>query len=233
MEDPSPNQVSRAACRVAAVDDHQVLLNGILYTISTSAPHITVVGAYRTLDDLVAGEPADVVLLDLNLTEADPDPIANIERVRRWGAQVLLFTALDDKPALVRKAIRAGAQGLALKADTDSDLIAAIESVAGGETAFSSRLAQLLVTDESLTAHMAPREIEVFDLLAAGLGRKQIGALLDPPISAGTVVEYLNRVTKRYRDLGRESHNVYDTLRHAVLDGHVELRDGRDAGTGR
>lgn len=182
-----------------------------------------------TVDELLAGDGAnaDVVLLDLDLGQnidgEEADPAANVERIRKAGPQVLILTATDDKPVKIRRAIQAGACGLVLKSDSEEQLIQALTAARSGELAVSSKLAHTLITDPTLAAHLAPKELEVFQLLAQGVGRADIGKLMNPIVQTSVVDTYLKRVAQRYRHLGRPTFNAYETLRHVVMDGHVEL----------
>lgn len=215
--------------RLGAVDDHPVVLRGILWTIQQFAPWITLVDTAPSVSALltnVYGATLDVVLLDLDLgqraPDGDADPTRNIQALRAAGAQVLILTA-EERPIPVRRAIVAGATGLVLKSDPETQLIAAIRQARTGSLSFSSRLAYLLVTDPTSAAHLAPREMEVLHWLAQGVSRAEIGSLLDPPVGLSTVDTYLKRAAHTYRALGRDSFNAYETMRHAHQDGHVTI----------
>ena len=213
--------------RLSAVDDHPYVLNGILWTLQHLAPWVTVVSTAASVTDLaeMGGLAADVVLLDLDLgahSHDEADPTHNVTVIRDAGPQVIVFTA-EDRPIPIRRAISAGAVGLVLKSDPESHLIETIRAARHGELATSSKLAHALVTDPQLAGHLAPREQAVFELLAQGVGRADIGKLLDPPASQHTVDTYLKRVAATYRSLGRETFNAYETLHHVMQDGHVDL----------
>jgi len=213
--------------RLAAVDDHPVVLKGILWTVKELAPWITVITTASSVAELLGngGGVADVVLLDLDLGVAqhdeESDPTRNVETIRNAGPQVLILTA-EVRPVPVRRAIAAGAVGLVLKSDPEVKLIEAIRTARTGDLAVSSRLAHALLTDPKLAGHLAPREQQVFELLAQGVGRHDIGRLLDPPAATSTVDTYLKRAAQTYRALGRRTYNAYETLQHAVQDGHVD-----------
>ncbi len=186
------------------------------------------IAAAATVSELLDndGGTADVVLLDLDLgvPEAgeESDPTRNVQTLLAAGPQVLIFTA-EVRPVPVRRAIAAGAVGLVLKSDPETHLIQAIRTARTGEPTVSSRLAHILLTDPNLVGHLAPREQEVFELLAQGVGRQDIGRLLDPPAATSTVDTYLKRAASTYRSLGRPTYNAYETLQHVIQDGHVDM----------
>jgi hypothetical protein len=86
----------------------------------------------------------------------------------------------------------------------------------------SGRLAHALLTDDDLVGHQAPREIQVFELLAQGVGRADIGRLMEPPAATSTVDTYLKRAARTYRSLGRSTYNAHETLPHVIRDGHLD-----------
>jgi DNA-binding NarL/FixJ family response regulator len=223
---------SHEPLRVAAVDDHIYILNGILWTIQHKAPWIAVIATVATVGELLdgPGAGADVVLLDLDLghTGFEVEPATNVALIRAAGPQVLILTATEDKPVKIRRAIQAGACGLVLKSDPEEQLIEALTVARTGELVFSGKLAHALITDPSLAAHLAPKELEVFQLLAQGVGRKDIGKMMNPRVQTTVVDTYLKRVAQRYRQLGRPTYNAYETLRHVVMDGHVDLNERDD-----
>lgn len=213
--------------RLAAVDDHPYVLKGILWTLRELAPWITVVTTAGSVAEMLndGGATADVVLLDLDLglpeAAEESDPTRNVRTIVAAGPQVLILTA-EVRPVPVRRAIAAGAVGLVLKSDPESQLVQAIRTARTGELAVSSRLAHALLTDPDLVGHLAPRERQVFELLAQGVGRHHIGKLLDPAAATSTVDTYLKRAANTYRSLGRPTYNAYETLHHVIQDGHVD-----------
>ena len=149
------------------------------------APRITVLATASSVAELIAagGAAADVVLLDLDLgvqsSDVEADPTTNVQTLRAAGPQVLILTA-EHRPIPIGRAIAAGAVGLILKSDPEEQLIKAIRSARKGELAVSSRLAHALITDPDLAGHLAPRERQVFQLVARGVGRNGIGRMLNP-----------------------------------------------------
>ena len=154
--------------------------------------------------------------------DREADPTRNVQTIRAAGPEVLILTA-EERPVPVRRAVAAGAVGLVLKSDPEWQLIEALRTARTGELAVSSRLAHALLTDPDLVGHLAPRELQVFQLLAQGVGRPDIGKLLDPPAATSTVDTYLKRVARTYRLLGRPTFNAYETLQHVIADGHVDI----------
>lgn len=223
MSDQDPDHPPRKPIRIGVVDDHPIVLRGVIGVLAQIAPDIEVdflVASVRDLDWDRSARP-DVVLLDVDLDDGS-EPEDNVALLVERGLRVLLFTA-STRPARLRSLVSAGAFGLALKSDPEEDLVDSIRSVAVGEFAVSSHFAEALLTEPGLMASLAPREIEVLRQLAAGVPKKAIGKSLPQPVSARTVETYVQRIAARYAELGRPVSNLYASLREATKDGYVDL----------
>ena len=223
--------MENVSTRVVAVDDHPVVVEGVMALVTREAPEVELVGSAEHWDGLLTllnslTSRPDLALVDLQLNDGT-DPADNISHLIDLGINVVVLTS-DVRPVPVRRAMRAGSLGLALKADPVARGIKVIKAAAAGEFAVSSDLAFVLITDTELAPKLAPREVEVLSLLADGVSRKQIGARMDPPVALATVVTYLNRAFARYRELGREVGSPSDVVRAAMEDGFLPFR-----GTGR
>src|SRR5690606_18908481 len=92
--------------------------------------------------------------------------------------RVIILTSMDGQAVLAR-AIEAGAVAFVRKAEPLEQVIAAIRSVAAGETFFSaSVLSKLIETIRRpkgvVGADLTPREMEVLQLLGNGLSTAAI-----------------------------------------------------------
>lgn len=172
--------------RVLVADDHPVYRRGLVGLLAATED-LEVVGEAADGLDAVAlaeGLTPDVVVLDLKMPG-----LHGIDATRQIVSNaphtvVLVLTMFDDD-ALVFRALRAGARGYVLK-DADGDaVLAAVRAVARGEGVFgrdlASRMADwfaTLPTDVGPFAGLTPREREVLDLLARGLGNPVIAQRL-------------------------------------------------------
>lgn len=212
--------------RIAAVDDHEIVLTGLAALAATQPEAVAMVVRAQTATELLAkvnADNVDVALLDLHLGDGS-DPEATVAELTRRGVKVLIYTT-ETRPVPLRRALKAGARGIALKHDPAATLINALREVAAGEFAASSELAYVLATDDDLVAHLAPRELEALQLLASGLPKKAVGHRMTPPVEANTVTTYFSRIAQRYADLGRAVGNTYGTIREASKDGYIDIAD--------
>ena len=210
--------------RVAAVDDHSVMLRGIQAIAAEHPQRVRLELTAHTADELFAALKSievDLVLLDLNLRD-DSEAAETVARLTSLRIPSLLFTS-ELRPVPIRLALAAGASGVALKADPEESLLDAIDLAMSGEIAVSSELAYLLATDKTLAAQLPPRELEALRLLAEGIPRKAVGHSMSPPVAEATVNTYIVRTTRRYAELGRRAGTAAEVVREAIRDGYLEL----------
>jgi DNA-binding NarL/FixJ family response regulator len=172
--------------RVLVVDDHPVFRTG-LRTAVAAAPGAEWVGEAVDGDQAVALaaelEP-DVVLMDLRLGTVSGVEATRRIVERRPQTAVLVLTMSDDDGSVLA-AVRAGARGYLLKGVGEPEIAAAILAMARGEAVFGSGVSRRLLDHLAGRAaptpsfpDLTPREEQVLDLLASGLGNVAIASRL-------------------------------------------------------
>jgi len=165
--------------RVAILDDHQSIIDGFIYRLS-STPEIEVVVTATFGDELeskLTQHPADVLLLDLSVRTApdnpNPFPILYVipKLLQKYSNLSVLVISMFSEPGLMRALIEAGASGYILKDDQAAfrELGNVVLSVAHGGVYFSKKAHSLYMQAEAMngTDLLTPRQMEVISLCAA------------------------------------------------------------------
>lgn len=190
--------------RVFLLDDHEVVRRGV-HDLLDAEPDIEVVGEAGSADQALARGPAlrpDVAVLDVRLPDGDGISVCRELRSRMPELACLMLTSFDDDDALL-DAIMAGAAGYVLKQIKGSDLVAAVRTVAAGQSmldpATTARLMNSLRGDDAppepeaqALAALSPREREILGLIGEGLTNQQIGKRLY--LSEKTVKNHVSRL---------------------------------------
>ena len=190
--------------RVLIVDDDALMRAGLRGVLS-SDPAIEVVGEAGDGRDAVhraQRDPPDVVLMDVRMP--DLDGIAATERMLTVApaVRVMILTTFEQDDYIFG-ALRVGASGFLLKRTRPEDLIAAIRTIAAGDSLLSpsvtsrviERMARQPAPDSSRDARLAeltPRELEVLALVARGRSNGEIAAEL--VIEESTVKTHVKRI---------------------------------------
>ncbi|AZM49752.1 DNA-binding response regulator [Streptomyces sp. WAC 06738] len=223
-----------APIRVFLLDDHDVVRRG-LRDLLEDEPDIRVVGEASTAGQAVARGPAlrpDVAVLDVRLPDGDGIAVCRELRSLTPDLPCLMLTSFDDDEALL-DAILAGAAGYVLKQIKGSDLVAAVRTVASGQSmldpATTRRLLDTLRGEpggagaEGPLSDLAPREREILGLIGEGLTNREIGERLY--LSEKTVK---NTVSRLLAKLGVERR-----IQAAVIASETGVRPDGDGTRGR
>ncbi|QAY86030.1 response regulator [Pseudomonas arsenicoxydans] len=172
--------------RVALVDDHALVRDGIKALLAVMAP-LEVVGEAESGADaieMVGRCQPDLLLVDISLRDMNGLELTRLLRSQYPSLKVLVLSMYDNCE-YVSESVRAGASGYVLKNSPSREIIAAIEAIASGGTFYSAEIAQRLIADKSTDNELTPRESQVLYKMAQGLNNKEMARELD--ISVRTV----------------------------------------------
>jgi DNA-binding NarL/FixJ family response regulator len=170
--------------RVVAVDDHPMVTRGLSALLDGMGDMILVAaaGSAREALEACSEHRPDVVVMDLDLPDGDGASTTRRLRQELPAVRVLVLSMHDDENRLFA-ALRAGAHGYVLKGAAHGDVERALRAVAAGEAVFGAGVANRVLQQFGAAPPPLPdplqplsdREREVLDLLASGLGTKEIG----------------------------------------------------------
>ncbi|ANI60429.1 MULTISPECIES: response regulator [Pseudomonas] len=172
--------------RVALVDDHSLVRDGIKSLLAVMAPLEVVGEAENGADaiEMVGRCQPDLLLVDISLKDINGLELTRLLRSQYPSLKVLVLSMYDNYE-YVSESVRSGASGYVLKNAPSREIIAAIEAIVSGGTFYSAEIAQRLIADKSTDNELTPRESQVLYKMAQGLNNKEMARELD--ISVRTV----------------------------------------------
>ena len=172
--------------RVALVDDHSLVRDGIKALLSVMAPLEVVGEAENGADaiEMVGRCQPDLLLVDISLKDMNGLELTRLLRSQYPSLKVLVLSMYDNYE-YVSESVRSGASGYVLKNAPSREIIAAIEAIASGGTFYSAEIAQRLIADKRTDNELTPRESQVLYKMAQGMNNKEMARDLD--ISVRTV----------------------------------------------
>ena len=200
--------------RVLCVDDHQIVRKGVA-AILDAEPGLLVAGEAATVSEAVTAYRAirpDVTLMDLRLPDGTGIEAAARIRAEFEDARIIVLTSYDGDQDVYR-ALGAGVRGYLLKETVHTELIEAIRSVHAGRKFIPAGVARNLCEyfpDLALT----PRETEILEYVASGLGNKEIGKRLGTAV--GTVKAQVQSILSKLNARDR-THAVTIGLRRGII----------------
>jgi DNA-binding NarL/FixJ family response regulator len=190
--------------RVLIADDDDLMRAGLVELLTADAA-IEIVGQAATGRQAVERTrrlAPDVVLMDVRMP--DLDGIAATRELTRTapGAKVLILTTFEQDDYIFG-ALHAGASGFLLKRARPEELIAAVHTIAAGESLLSPSVTRRVIdriaqqrtpelTDQARLSVLTPHERDVLELIAQGLSNSEIATAL--VVEESTVRTHVKRI---------------------------------------
>ena len=157
----------------------------------------------------------DITLMDLRMPGMDG--IEATKEIRKIDpeAKIIALTSYDGDQEIYR-ALEAGVRGYILKESVHTEIVRAIRVVQSGKRLMPPEVAERL-SEHFPQVALTPREIEVLQHVAKGLGNKEIGVRLGT--AAGTVKMHLQNILSKLGASDR-THAVTLAIRRGII--HID-----------
>jgi DNA-binding NarL/FixJ family response regulator len=193
--------------RVLIVEDDALMRAGLRGVLSGD-PAIEVVGEAGDGRDALHRTrllSPDIVLMDIRMPNRDGIAATSDVLAAFPGVKVVILTTFEQDDYIFG-ALRAGASGFLLKRTRPEDLLAAIHTVAAGDSLLSPSVTSRVIermsrqpapdaTRDARLAALTQRERQVLELVARGLSNSEIAATL--VIEESTVKTHTKRILSK------------------------------------
>ncbi len=199
----APAASSSGLLRVLVIDDHPLFCDALSMTLESAFAAVEVRTANRLCDGistLGAASPPDVVLLDLNLPDADG--LDGLVRIRSASpnVRVIVVSSFSDNRTIA-SAMGAGASGFIPKDSARPVLLDALSRVRAGETFVPADFVAPEARDHAEAAieerlqTLTPAQSRILELVSAGMLNKQIAYELS--VAETTVKAHITAILRK------------------------------------
>jgi DNA-binding NarL/FixJ family response regulator len=202
---------------ILCVDDHPLVRKGIAAILANEKDMKLIAEAGSGAEAVEAFRQfhPDVTLMDLRMPAMDG--IETTKEIRKIDpeAKIIALTSYDGDQEIYR-ALEAGVRGYILKESVHTEIVRAIRVVHSGKRLMPPEVAERL-SEHFPQVALTPREIEVLQHVAKGLGNKEIGVRLGT--AAGTVKMHLQNILSKLGASDR-THAVTLAIRRGII--HID-----------
>lgn len=195
-----------AQIRIAVVDDHPLLREGVVGTLRAAGLDVVGVGASAADAVRIAAEHApQVMLLDISMPGGGVEAARAIAKAHP-GIRTIVLTVSEREDDVIA-AMEAGARAYILKGVGGPELLATIRAVSRGETYIAPQIAARVLSRmqrrvnggaskaKAVESELTLREEQIMDQVAKGLTNKEIA--LKFSLSEKTVKHYMTSVMQK------------------------------------
>jgi DNA-binding NarL/FixJ family response regulator len=210
--------------QIVLADDHLMFRQGIKRIIEESEGLVVVGEAGDGLEllEILKKSTPDMVILDISMPKLRGLE-ATLEIKAMYPEVKILILTMHKNREYLMQALSARTDGYLLKEDTDTQLIAAIESIRQGKIFLSPLISKDLTSNlidfinrsgKPYEGTLSIREKEVLTLLSEGKSSKEIAELLF--ISPRTVEHHRASINRKLN-----IQNIVDLVKYAIREGYT------------
>ena len=194
----------RRSHKVAVVDDHPIVRQGLCQAIAREADLQVCAEASGIEEALrkIDGTCPDVLVIDLSLDGENGIDLIDYAKSRAPAVRILVYSAHDEE-TFAGRVLRAGGLGFINKREPISKVVEAIRQVLRGEVYLSPQMTKSLLhraalgktLDAEPISTLSDRELQVFQLIGEGLSTIQIAHKLQ--LSPKTVESHRKTIKQK------------------------------------
>jgi len=207
--------------KILIADDHALVRNGIVNSISNKLPDVLfgeASNASEALEKLHA-EDWDLLILDINMPGRDGLDLLKEVKIQYPGIPVIFLSMFpEDQYAL--RTLKAGASAYLSKDTSTDELVKAVNIVLNGEKYITSTITSLLTEEYTGACHhsshemLSDREFQVFKMIASGMNISGIG--IELCLSVKTISVYRAHILKKM-GLKNNAEITYYAFKHNLV----------------
>lgn len=165
--------------KVALVDDHPLLIDGLKNLIDASGVATVTRTAVNGEDcmRMLRFEQPDVMLLDINLPDSSGIDLCKDIHLRWPTIKIIALTSFGEY-TIIRKMMDNGARGYLLKNAMPEEIIEGIETVMQGKIFLCHEVDLFLKRQANHQVFLTPRETDLLRLIVEGLTNHEIAEKL-------------------------------------------------------
>jgi DNA-binding NarL/FixJ family response regulator len=214
MESKNNSQLSHLnsqLIRVAVVDDHKIIADGLERLINESGTTSVIGKAYSVAGcwELLKNNQPDVLLLDISMPDGNGIDLCPKIKVKYPHIKVLMLTSYGELVTITR-ALDAGADGYVLKNSLPEELLEGICTVASGERFLCEDVNITLRKNENNPIELTRRELELLQLIAEGYTLPQLADKMF--LGINTIRDYRQKL-----NIKLNAHNTAQLLQNAKV----------------
>ena len=169
----------KSTTRILIADDHAIVRMGLASLLGMQ-------DGFEVVGDAEDGEAAvkkalelkpDVVVMDLMMPCKDGAAATAEIHAALPETKIVILTTFGTSDGIMN-ALNAGATGVLMKSEPNSQLVAAIRTVAKGGQAISEEVERLLEEDPPAKA-LTPRQMQILEAMTRGLTNQDIATALE------------------------------------------------------
>lgn len=166
--------------RIAIVDDHAILLDGLKWVVS-QFDFVTHVDAFSSADQLfdalAAGKSYQVVITDLQMPVINGHELISMLHKQHPKIKILVMTMFDS-PYVIQKVMNTHASGFFIKQGDQSHLEIALSTVLAGGTYWPAEVGDAAESKATKRTALTNRETEILKLIIKEMSNKMIAESL-------------------------------------------------------